>query len=160
MHYEPVVRPARPGDLTDIVARWRDLMDAHETIDPVLYAIEPHAQNTYRAFVRRHMDKPGSVVLVAEGDGAGVAGYLVGGAGQRAPMFQVRQVGMIFDLVVDPKKRRQGIGEALVEAAVARFKRHGLTYVQVNFDPQNASAAGFWPSQGFNTLLCEAYRPL
>lgn len=154
------VRAARPADLPAIVRRWRDLMQAHQVIDPVLYGVEDHAEGTYGAFVRRHLDKAGSVVLVAEAGGEGLAGYLVGGVGQRAPMFTVRQVGMIFDLVVDPQRRRRGVGKALVATALARFRSHGLGYVQVNFDPQNASAAGFWPSQGFRVLLCEAYRPL
>lgn len=155
------IRRAGRADLPQIVQRWSELMATHQAIDPLLYATATHAEGTYRAFVRRHFDKPDSAVLVAT-DAADreVLGYLVAGSGQRAPMFRIRQVGMIFDLVVRADQRRAGVGKALVDAALAHFRQRGLTYAQVNFDPNNASAAAFWPAQGFEVLLCEAYRPL
>lgn len=155
------VRRAGRADLPLIVERWLELMAAHQAIDPVLYATASHAEGTYRAFVRRHFDKPDSVVLVATDPGdRQVLGYLVGGSGQRAPMFRIRQVGMIFDLAVRPDQRRRGVGRALVDVALAHFRQRGMGYAQVNFDPSNPSASGFWPAQGFDVLLCEAYRPL
>lgn len=156
----PTIRPAHRADIPAIVTTWRTLMATHQAIDPVLYQTEPHADATYRAFLRRHLDKSGSVVLVAITDRGAVAGYLTGGTGQRAPMFTVREVGMVFDLVVEPAWRRQGIGRALVEHALSHFRRRGLSHVQVNFDPGNDEASRFWPAQGFRTLLCEAYRAL
>lgn len=155
------IRRAGRRDLAGVVARWSELMAAHQALDPVLYATAEHAEGTYRAFVRRHFDKPDSVILVAvDAAGGGVLGYLVGGGGQRAPMFVVRRVGMIFDLAVQPDQRRAGIGRALVEQALEHFRERGMAYAQVNFDPNNPAAAGFWPRLGFETLLCEAYRPL
>lgn len=155
------IRRADRHDLPPIVERWTELMATHRAIDPVLYATAEHAEGTYRAFVRRHLDKPESVVAVATGaDDRDVVGYLVGGGGQRAPMFRVRQVGMIFDLAVRPDMRRKGVGRALVDAALVHFRSRGMAYVQVNFDPENPEAAGFWPARGFTVLLAEAYRPL
>lgn len=155
------IRRAARRDLGGIVDRWLELMAAHQAIDPVLYGVAEHAEGTYKAFVRRHFDKPDSVVLVAiDPADASVVGYLVGGGGQRAPMFLVRRVGMIFDLAVRPDRRRAGIGRALVEHALAHFRERGMHHCQVNFDPHNTTAARFWPDQGFRTLLCEAYRPL
>ncbi len=153
------MRPATAADLGAIVQRWRELMEVHERIDPVLYATEAHASGTYRAFLRRQLDDKRGVLLVAEADGR-IVGYLVGGFGRRAPMFSVREVGMIFDLVVSPTHRRRGLGERLVEVAEAEFRRMGLRYSQVNFAPTNESAAGFWPKQGFSVLLTEAYKAL
>jgi len=155
------IRRATRTDLPQIVERWVELMAAHQAIDPVLYGTAEHAEGTYRAFVRRHLDKPESVVAVAT-DAADrqILGYLVGGTGQRAPMFRVRQVGMIFDLAVRPDQQRAGIGRALVDAAMTHFRARRVAWLQVNFDPNNASAATFWPAQGFTTLLCEAYRAL
>lgn len=154
------IRPAERRDLPAIVERWVELMAAHQALDPVLYATADHADGTYRAFVRRHFDKADSVVLVATDEYEAVLGYLVGGGGQRAPMFRVRRVGMIFDLVVRPDRRRAGIGRALVDAALEHFRQRGMPYAQVNFDPSNTSASTFWPKAGFETLLCEAYLPL
>lgn len=159
MSDECTIRSATTRDLDAIVARWHDLMDAHRALDEALYATAPHAPGTYRAFVRRHLSKRSSIVLVAE-RGASVLGYLLGGKGQRSPIYAVGQVGMIFDLVVQPQLRRAGLGRALVDAAIAWFDQRGLEYVQVNFSTLNPSAAEFWPAMGFAPFLCEAYRPV
>lgn len=155
----PTIRRATVADLPAIVARWVELMAAHAPLDGDLFATAGHAPGTYRAFVRRHMGKTSSIVLVADVDGE-IAGYLLGGKGRRGPTYAIGEVGMIFDLAVAPGARRTGIGRALVDAALAWFDARGLSHVQVNFSLSNPSASQFWPALGFEPFLCEAYRPI
>ena len=75
-----------------------------------------------------------------------------------APVYEVRTVGMIFDLMVSPRVRGGGIGRKLVDAASTEFARRGIMDLQVNYDPRNEEANGFWQAMGFQTLLHEAYR--
>lgn len=154
------IKPARLHDLPGILERWQELMALHQTFDPVLYALEPHAVGTYQAFIRRQMGARDAVVLVARTEHGEVAGYVVAGRGKRAPMFRIQQVGMIFDMAVKAELRRSGIGRALADEAGAFFTRIGLSYAQVNFSPNNPSAAAFWPKYGFETLLVEGYKLL
>jgi len=95
--------------------------------------------------------------LVAEGPD-GLDGYLVGAIGQRAAVWALREIGMVFDLVVRPEGRRAGVATRLLDAASAFFSARGVTWVQVNYAPNNAEAAGFWTARGFRPLLIEAYR--
>ena len=67
---------------------------------------------------------------------------------------------MIFDLMVSPAVRSQGVGRRLVGAASQKFSKRGIRDLQVNYDPRNEEAAGFWAAMGFQTLLHEAYRQL
>ena len=154
-----VVRPARVSDLPAIVDLWESLMATHVPLDPQLYETEPHGADSYRAWVRRHMDDRRGVVLVVESEAA-VVGYILGAQGARSPVFSIRRVGMIFDLSVGAGNRRKGFGQLLVEAAKARFEEMGIRHLQVNYDPNNQGAAGFWQRQGFEILLCEAYADL
>lgn len=153
------VRLATPEDIPAIVERWRELMAAHAALDPDLYRLAPHAPQTYGAFVRRRMGDRRTAVFVAP-DGDDLAGYVVGGVGRRAPVFAVQDVGMIFDLAVRPDRRRSGVGRALVEAIAEWFRRHDVSWLQVNHSPANESATAFWRALGFRVLLSEAYRPL
>ena len=89
---------------------------------------------------------------------SGIVGYLMGSVGQRAPVYAVRTVGMIFDLMVQPDVRGQGLGRQLVNFAAEEFGRRGIKDLQVNYDPRNLEATEFWTALGFRTLLHEAYR--
>jgi len=154
------IRKASVQDLDAVVRLWEVLMASHLTLNPTLYEIKPNASATWRAFARRQLDRRDAVFLVAtagpdrRGD---VVGYLLGAVGQRAPIYSVREIGMIYDLVVAPDNRRRGTGEALFLTAADWFRGRGVRHVQTNFDAHNPSSSRFWPKMGFETLLDEAY---
>ena len=154
------IRAASVRDLDAIVRLWEMLMASHRALNATLYETKPTASATWRAFARRHLDKRGTVFLVAtdgpdvQGD---VVGYLLGAVGQRAPIYTIGEIGMIYDLVVAPGKRRRGTGEALFLTAADWFRGRGVRHLQVHFDARNPSSSRFWPKMGFDTLLDEAY---
>ena len=152
-----VVREAQHQDLDQIVALWSRLMAHHQPLNPRLYQTEDHSQATYRTFVGRQVNSDIGLVLVVEDDGR-IAGFLLGSQGRRSPVYAVRTVGMIYDLVVHPSHRRKGLGRALVEHAQSAFLASGIDDIQVNYDPKNSEACSFWQSLGYETLLVEAYR--
>ena len=153
------IREATNADLSEILARWAELLAAHAELHPRLYATAPHAHGTYHAFLRRKLDEPRQVVLVACAERK-VVGYAVGGMGQRAAIFRIRDVGMVYDLVVTPRWRRRGVARALADSMLERFRSWGLSHAQVSYSPDNPSASTFWPAIGFAPFLAEAYKPL
>ena len=150
------VREAQHHDLDMILELWASLMTHHQPLNPRLYQIQDHSQATYRTFVSRQISSDAGLVMVAE-ENDQLGGYLLGSQGQRSPVYAIRAIGMIYDLVVDPKCRRQGAGKALFEAAKAGFKSRGITHISVNYSPMNEHASRFWTAQGFAPLLSEAY---
>jgi len=83
-------------------------------------------------------------VLVAEWDGE-VVGFLVLSfvptlAGLRA---------WLDDLAVDPAHRRQGVGQALVEAAIQRASRRGATHLFLDTSRGDQNARDFYRACGF-----------
>jgi ribosomal protein S18 acetylase RimI-like enzyme len=162
-----IVRRAAPADLPALVERWRGLVAHHARLGDPLWQPAPHAEETYLAFLRHQLTLRRSLVLLAETrvrsapgrpGRTEVEGYLVGALGQRAPVWAIRELGMVFDLVVRPEARRTGVGTQLLEAAAEFFRSHGAEYVQVNYAQDNVEAVGFWSSRGFRPLLVEAYR--
>lgn len=153
------IRRATPADLPAIVRRWRELVAEHADLAPDLYGLAPHADATYAATVRGQMADRDALVLVATPpDGGEIDGYLTGGLGLRAPVYVVREIGMIFDLAVRPERRRAGVGAALLAEAGRIFAGRGVERLQVDYNPDNPSARGFWTRNGFETLCVEAYR--
>ena len=136
-------------------------MSAHASLDPELYGLHKGAERTFRAFLRRQMSDPDAILLLAEAQSdRSNLGYTLARIGMRAPVYRVQEIGIVLELVVAPKSRRQGVGRALIEAVEARFRRRGITYVQANYSPMNPTSSTFWPAAGYSAFLTEAYRRL
>lgn len=56
---------------------------------------------------------------------------------------------MLVDLVTAPAYRRQGVGQALVQAAKDWATRRGLAYLELNVLPENGPALGLYQKMAF-----------
>lgn len=90
--------------------------------------------------VERAVSEPGLEFLVAEADGQ-VVGTIMGGFdGWR---------GAISRLAVAESHRRQGIGRALLDEAMARFASNGVKVVGALVEKDHPWAMAYWESVGF-----------
>ena len=90
--------------------------------------------------VERAVSEPGLEFLVAEADRQ-VVGTIMGGFdGWR---------GAISRLAVAESHRRQGIGRALLDEAMARFARNGVKVVGALVEKDHPWAMAYWESVGF-----------
>lgn len=129
-----VIREARPED-EERVLDLLPLIPANEELDEAML----------RSAARRFRESLSMDVLVAEVNGA-VVGFLVLAfvpalSGLRA---------LIDDQAVDPAYRRQGIGAALVEAAIQRASRRGATHLLVDTSRGDPSVRDFYAACGFD----------
>jgi 8-oxo-dGTP diphosphatase len=130
-----VIREARPEDESRVL----DLL-------PLIPANAEMTPTEKRAAARRFRESLSIDVLVAEVDGD-VVGFLVLAfvpalSGLRA---------LIDDQAVDPDYRRQGLGAALVEAAIQRASRRGATHLLVDTSRGDPSVRDFYAACGFET---------
>ncbi len=128
-----VIREARTEDAARVM-ELLPLIPANAGLSPV--EVQAAAQRFHESLA---MD-----VLVAEVDGQ-VVGFLTLSfipvlSGLRA---------LIDDLAVDPAYRRQGIGAALVEAAIQRADRRGATHLLVDTSQGDVAARDFYQACGF-----------
>ena len=131
-----------------IVIREARLEDAARVVD-LLPLIPANAEMTAAdklAAAQRFRESPAIDVLVADVDGE-VVGFLVlvlvpALSGLRA---------LIDDQAVDPAYRRQGLGAALVEAAIQRASRRGATHLLVDTSRGDPSVRDFYAACGFDT---------
>lgn len=83
-----------------------------------------------------------STFLVAEDDGDGVVGYIIGAV-------RWGKIGHILAIGVTPKHRRKRIGSALMEEIMARFLRQGAEMVRLEVRKSNITAREFYKKHGF-----------
>ena len=128
-----LIRRSRPDDESSIL-RLLPLIPANNDISPE----ELHSASL------RFRESTTIDVLVAEYENE-VVGFLV-------LSFVSALTGLrawIDDIVVDPQRRRQGIGQALVEAAIQRSSRRGVTHLFMDTSRGNPYARDFYRSCGF-----------
>jgi 8-oxo-dGTP diphosphatase len=128
-----LIRQARPGDEASIVA-----------LLPLIPANEDMSEEELYAARLRFRESTTLDVLVAEWDGE-IVGLLV-------LSFVSALTGLrawIDDVVVGPTHRRQGIGRALIEAAIKRASRRGATHLFLDTSRGNPDALEFYRACGF-----------
>lgn len=128
-----LIRRARPDDEASILA-----------LLPLIPANERMSDQDLRAASLRFRENTALDVLVAECEGQ-VVGFLV-------LSFVSALTGLrawIDDVVVDPARRRQGIGLALVEAAIQRASRRGVTHLFMDTGRGSPDARDFYRACGF-----------
>lgn len=99
--------------------------------------------NTYddtEAGWQRFLTRNPQTSLVAEIDGKIVGVILAGHDGRRS---------YIYHMAVAPSHQRQGIGSALVRAAVQRLQKLGMLKVSLFTFAANTTALDFWHQMGF-----------
>ncbi|WP_422000603.1 GNAT family N-acetyltransferase [Reyranella sp.] len=84
--------------------------------------------------------------LVAETDGGGLAGFIVGEI--RAFEFGQPAAGWVFAIQIDPRRRLKGVGTALFEALAERFRAAGVRRVRTLVDRRDHLILSFFRAQG------------
>lgn len=154
------VRPAVAADLGAIGHLGALLVTEHHDFDPKRFlAPVPDLAQRYGGFLVSQSQRPDKVVLVAERDGA-VIGYAYAGAEGNDYMVLRGPAGEIYDLVVDPAHRRQGIGSALLDAALAALEKLGAPRVVLFTAEKNLIAQSMFALAGFRRTMIEMTREL
>lgn len=94
----------------------------------------------------REMLAPDRHFLVAETEAGALAGFIAGEV--RAWEFGQPAAGWVFAIQIDPTLRLKGVGTALFDALVARFKDKGVTRVRTLVDRKDHLILSFFRAQG------------
>jgi RimJ/RimL family protein N-acetyltransferase len=143
-----VIRAAHPRDATQLVALAEEV-----AAEPGGWLISDGGWRTvpderrYLRALRRYRD---AAVFVAEADG-GLVGRMSLGRDPHPASRHVADLG----LMVAASHRRQGIGRALLEQAIAWAREVGVRKLELHVFPHNDAAIALYESFGFER---EGYR--
>lgn len=139
------VRPATPADAPATVGLMAQLAEfSHGQVDAGV-------EDRFRAM----LGSPQYALFVAEDGQARIVGLL--SVSQRLTLWHAGPCALIEELVVDQAVRRQGIGRALIQAAVDWAVAQGCSEVELSTEPDNFKAQTFYRRLGFEStaLLLE-----
>jgi ribosomal protein S18 acetylase RimI-like enzyme len=154
------IRPATPGDLPVLGRLGALLVRTHHEFDAARFlAATPGTERGYASFLGTQLDVPNVVVLVAERDGV-VLGYTYAGVEGRDYMSLRGPAGVLYDIVVDPARRGQGVGRMLLDATLAALEARGAPRVVLSTAERNEAAQRLFARAGFRRTMIELTREL
>jgi ribosomal protein S18 acetylase RimI-like enzyme len=154
------VRPAAAGDVETVGRLGALLVQMHHELDPARFiAATAGTARGYGDFLGSQLDEPGVIVLVAEREGE-VVGYTYAGVEGRDYMSLRGPAGVVYDIVVDPPHRGQGIGRLLLDATIDALRRRGSRQVVLSTAEHNENAQRLFARAGFRRTMIEMTRDL
>ena len=113
---------------------------------PAISALDARLTGSSKPDYWRERLAPGLHFLVAETDKGAFAGFIAGEV--RAWEFGQPAAGWVFAIQIDPRIRQRGIGSALFDALIARFRAAGVTRVRTLVDRKDHLILSFFRAQG------------
>jgi ribosomal protein S18 acetylase RimI-like enzyme len=152
------IRPATPADIPAIGRLGALLVRTHHDFDPKRFlAATSQTEHAYGSFLGTQLDDPNIIILVADRDGE-VIGYTYGGVEGNDYMSLRGPAGVLYDIVVDPAYRKQGVGRRLLDATLEALKARGAPRVVLSTAERNASAQRLFDRAGFRRTMIEMTR--
>jgi ribosomal protein S18 acetylase RimI-like enzyme len=121
------IAPIEDADIADVIALWQRCGSTRPWNDPAGDI----------ALARRGEQ---STVLVGKLNGVVVASVMVGHDGHR---------GWVYYVTVDPNRRHEGFGRAVMSAAEAWLRGRGILKLQLLVRKDNAKVHAFYQSVGY-----------
>lgn len=160
MSSEINVRRARADDEKAVGRLGAMLVAEHHDFDPQRFiAPVPLLPERYGHFLVSQISKTEMVLMVAERQGE-VVGYAYAGMEGNDYMALRGPAGVLYDLVVDPDHRRQGVGTALLDAALEALRERGAPRALLFTADKNHPAQAMFDRAGFRRTMIEMTREL
>lgn len=150
-----LIGPAREADIPALLRLYRVLDREMAAMQPDFYTAAPRDPVFLASVIR----EAGGEVFLARLAGEAVGFALVRETWTPEGSYILpHRFADLYDLVVDPGARGQGVGRRLVQAVKQWAKGRGLEYVELGILSENAAAAELYDGEGFReasrTLRC------
>lgn len=149
------IRPAMHADMKAVGRLGAMLIEEHFQFDPDRFIpATPESPQRYGSFLGTQLERENIIVLVAESEG-NVIGYTYAGIEGFDYMSLRGPAGVLYDIVVDPASRGQGVGRKLLDATIAALKARGEPRIVLSTAEKNDTAQRLFSRAGFRRTMIE-----
>jgi ribosomal protein S18 acetylase RimI-like enzyme len=152
------IRAARASDVAAVLPMVRKLCELHRGWDRAKYDFVEGVEEMYRSWLTARAGDGRAVFLVADREGRGPVGFLIGTVEKEIPIYRLGEFGFIHDLWVEEDYRHEGIARQLVMRGVERFGEIGVKQVRLDTAMANEAARKLFEGCGFRGSVVEMVR--
>ncbi|HKN66690.1 MAG TPA: GNAT family N-acetyltransferase [Gemmatimonadaceae bacterium] len=150
-----VIRRATTADMPAVGRLGALLVRLHHEFDAARFiAASPSTPKGYASYLSSQLEEPDVVIFVAD-SGGDVIGYTYAGVEGWDYMALRGPAGVVYDIVVDPARRGQGVGRQLLDATMSALAERGAPRVVLSTAEQNEPAQRLFASAGFRRTMIE-----
>ncbi len=151
------VRKADSNDLSNIIDLWYEMMVFHVNVNDI-YRLKDNAKTIYQSYIEESMKDKKKAIFVCEKQNK-VVGYIFAEINSLPPVYCEGVTGVITEIGVNERERKQGIGKLLLDKAEEWFKEQGIYRAECTVSIDNHLAQSFWKKNnytGYNEI-CYKY---
>ncbi|MBI2298363.1 MAG: GNAT family N-acetyltransferase [Armatimonadetes bacterium] len=149
------IEPADADDLEGLLELMAVLAADHTGLDSYFVPADRWQDMIETMLIERLGTRDHCVAVAREG---GVLVGMVSASIRHSPAFRDSPRGVIENLVVEPSRRRHGIGTRLVNHALAWCAGEGVRATELSVAVTNEAARLFYERLGFRPVLVRLYR--
>ena len=153
------IRPATAEDCDPVAALWAMMADEHHGYDAEFWMWADDAVEHWRERYEQLITDRGMVTLVAQTASGDLAGFVVASAKETSGVF-ARNRGEVWDLVILPAHRGEGLGTKLMEATFDQLKARGAEDVVLHAAVANQAAQRLYEKLKMRPVMYRMYRRL
>jgi ribosomal protein S18 acetylase RimI-like enzyme len=132
----------------------------HHDLDAARFIpASPRTEQGYASWLGSQLGNPQVLILAAELNGD-VLGYTYSEIEAHDYMSLRGPAGVLHDIVVDPARRRTGVGRTLLEATLDALAARGAPQVVLWTAARNEAAQRLFAAAGFRPTMIEMTREL
>lgn len=141
------IRKAGHADLPLLKKLWIELMDHHSKLDSD-YIRSNDAVENWMKYLNVKLESDDARLLVATDDRE-IVGYICIWIRDYPPVYAIKKYGLVEEILVTARVRRQGIALQLWSAAEEWLLSRDIKRIRVDIDVANPESQGFFRSIGF-----------
>ena len=152
------MRPYKKIDAPKMRQLYEEFVAYHSQFDPSFLKIENHGEQ-FVEYANSFLGCTDKFCIVAELE-TKVVGYCLSLIEQKPPVYPNPKFGYIDNLCVSSKFQRRGIGAALFDDAVKRFRSLDINRVECYVAMENPKSTAFWQKMHFKPFMAHMYLSL
>ncbi len=147
-----IIRRMNKEDIPTVVDFFVRMYRLNSEFDPLLESASDLEQRV-KEVVEKSVESQDSLIVVAEEDGRIVGAARVTIIDRM--FYEPKKEATVREFYVHPAKRREGIGQQIVQYLESELKKMGISVIGAWFPARNLIAASFYKKMGFRDIYYE-----